>query len=77
MHGLRQSSLLYGNECYRLQKHGDLTILGKIQMVKTFIVPIFMYRASLICAQKKNRSFGKGKIKSNAYLLSAIQIKVN
>ena len=30
----------------------DLTILGKIQIVKTFIVPIFMYRASLICAQK-------------------------
>jgi len=26
----------------------DLTIIGRIQIVKTFIVPIFLYRASFI-----------------------------
>ena len=30
----------------------DLTILGRIQIVKTFVIPIFMYRAGLICVQK-------------------------
>jgi len=30
----------------------DLTILGRIQIVKTFVTPLFMYRASLICVQK-------------------------
>jgi len=30
----------------------DLTISGRIQIVKTFVIPIFMYRASLICVQK-------------------------
>ena len=33
-------------------KWRDLTILGGIQIVKTFVIPIFMYRASLICVQK-------------------------
>ena len=33
-------------------KWRDLTILGRIQIVKTFVIPIFMYRASLICVQK-------------------------
>ena len=51
---------------------------GRIQIVKTFVVPIFMYRASLISVQKDTvmevnklflSSFGKGKMKSNAYLL--------
>ena len=26
----------------------NLTIIGRIQIVKTFIIPIFLYRASLI-----------------------------
>ena len=29
-------------------KWRDLTIIGKIQIIKTFIIPIFLYRASLI-----------------------------
>ena len=33
-------------------KWTDLTILGRIQIVKTFVIPLFMYRASLICVQK-------------------------
>ena len=33
-------------------KWRDLTILGRIQIVKTFVTPLFMYRASLICVQK-------------------------
>ena len=33
-------------------KWRDLTILGRIQIVKTFMTPLFMYRASLICVQK-------------------------
>ena len=33
-------------------KWRDLTILGRIQIVKTFVIPLFMYRASLICVQK-------------------------
>ena len=33
-------------------KWRDLTILGRIQIVKTFVIPMFMYRASLICVQK-------------------------
>ena len=35
----------------------NLTLIGKIQLVKTFAMPKFMYRASLI-------SFNKDKIKS-------------
>ena len=31
----------------------DLTIIRRIQIVKTFIVPIFLYRASLISVNKK------------------------
>ena len=30
----------------------NLTILGRIQIVKTFVVPIFMYRAGLVCMHK-------------------------
>ena len=33
-------------------KWRDLTILGRIQIVKTFVIPLFMDRASLICVQK-------------------------
>ena len=32
----------------RIWKWRDLTIIGKIQIIKTFIIPIFLYRASLI-----------------------------
>ena len=39
-------------EKLQMWKWRDLTILGRIQIVKTFVVPIFMYRASLICVQK-------------------------
>ena len=31
----------------------DLTIIGRIQIVKTFIIPIFLYRASLISIDKE------------------------
>ena len=31
----------------------DLTIIGRIQIVKTFIIPIFLYRASMICLDKE------------------------
>jgi len=31
----------------------DLTIIGRIQIVKTFIIPIFFYRASMICLDKE------------------------
>ena len=30
----------------------DLTIIGRIQIIKTFIIPIFLYRASMICLDK-------------------------
>ena len=31
----------------------DLTIMGRIQIVKTFIIPIFLYRASMICSDQE------------------------
>ena len=34
-------------------KWRNLTILGRIQIVKTFIVPIFMYRAGSISLDKE------------------------
>ena len=40
----------------------DLTIIGRIQIVKTFIIPIFLYRASLISV---NREFLKDVNKIN------------
>ena len=60
-----------------------MTIIGRIQIVKTFIIPIFLYRASLISV---NREFmkdvnkiildfiwkGKDKIKRSA-LISDIE----
>ena len=30
----------------------NLTILGRVQIVKTFVVPMFMYRAGLVCMHK-------------------------
>ena len=39
-------------EKLQMWKWRDLTILGRIQIVKTFVIPIFMYRAGLICVQK-------------------------
>ena len=37
----------------RIWKWRDLTIIGRIQIVKTFIIPIFLYRASMICLDKE------------------------
>ena len=37
----------------KVWKWRNLTILGRIQIVKTFIVPIFMYRAGLISLEKE------------------------
>ena len=37
----------------RIWKWRDLTIIGRIQLVKTFIIPTFLYRASLICMDKE------------------------
>ena len=39
-------------EKLQMWKRRDLTILGRIWNVKTFVIPIFMYRASLISLQK-------------------------
>ena len=59
----------------RIWKWRDLTIIGRIQIVKTFIIPIFLYRASMICLDKNfvneaNKIIfdfnWKGKTKSNA-----------
>ena len=36
----------------RIWKWRDLTIIGRIQLVKTFIIPTYLYRASLICMDK-------------------------
>ena len=36
----------------RIWRWRDLTIIGRIQIVKTFIIPIFLYRASLISVNK-------------------------
>ena len=37
----------------RIWKWKDLTIIGRIQLVKTFTIPTFLYRASLICMDKE------------------------
>ena len=39
-------------EKLQMWKGRDLTILGRIQIVKTFVMPLFMYRASLICVHR-------------------------
>ena len=35
-----------------IKEKRDLTIIGRIQIVKTFVIPIFLYRASMICLNK-------------------------
>ena len=37
----------------RIWKWRDLTIIGRIQLVKTFIIHSFLYRASFICMDKE------------------------
>ena len=37
----------------RIWKRRDLTIIGRIQIVKTFIIPICLSRASMICLDKE------------------------
>ena len=37
----------------KIWKWRDLTVIGRIQIVKTFIVPIFMYRACMISLNKE------------------------
>ena len=37
----------------RIWRWRDLTIISRIQIVKTFIIPIFFYRASMICLDKE------------------------
>ena len=32
---------------------GDLTITGRIQIVKTFIIPVFLHWASMICSDQE------------------------
>ena len=63
----------------RIWRWRDLTIIGRIQIVKTFIIPIFLYRASLLCFDKyllKNSNTiiydfiwkGKDKVKRSAII---------
>ena len=62
----------------RIWKWRDLTIIGRIQIVKTFIIPIFLYRASLIpmgkdFVKQANKTlilFGRESIKLSVLLLS-------
>jgi len=57
----------------------DLTIIGRIQIVETFIIPVFLYRASMICSDQEfvkelNKIIfefiwrGKDKIKRSALI---------
>ena len=63
----------------RIWRWRDLTIIGRIQILKTFIIPIFLHRASLCCFYKeflKNSNTiiygfiwkGKGKVKRFAII---------
>ena len=63
----------------RIWRWRDLTIIGRIQIVKTFIIPIFLYRASSLCFDKdflKNLNTiiydfiwkGKDKVKRSAII---------
>ena len=49
-------------EKLRIWRWRDLTIIGRIQIVKSFIIPIFLHRASLISV---NREFLKDVNKIN------------
>ena len=69
----------------RIWRWRDLTVIGRIQIVKTFIIPIFLYRASLISV---NREFvkdvnkitfdfiWKGKDKNQTLLLLLVTLKM-
>ena len=37
----------------RIWRWRNLTVIGRIQIVKTFILPVFLYRASLLCFDKE------------------------
>ena len=37
----------------RIWRWRHLTIFGRIQIVKTFIIPIFLYRASMVCCDQE------------------------
>ena len=39
-------------EKLQMWKWRGLTTLGRIQIVKTFVIPLLTYRASLICVHK-------------------------
>ena len=67
----------------RIWRWRDLIIIGRIQIVKKFIIPIFLYRASMICLNKESLNHanqiifnfiwkGKDKIKRLA-LISDIE----
>ena len=40
-------------EKLRIWRWRDLTVIGRIQIVKTFIIPILLYHASMICLDKE------------------------
>ena len=57
----------------------NLTVLGRIQIIKYFVIPVFMYRAGLVCSHKEivkevNKIIfnfiwkGKGKVKRSALI---------
>ena len=31
----------------------NLTVLGRIQIIKSFVIPVFMYRAGLVCSHQE------------------------
>ena len=72
----------------QLWKWRHLTILGRIQIVKTFIIPVFLYRASVLCLDKYaiaevNRLIyqfilkGKDNVRLSFHLLFAISTRVD
>ena len=52
----------------------DFTVIGKIQIDKTFVTPIFVYRASLICLDHK---VVRNSIIVFSVLFEKVKIKVN
>ena len=57
----------------------NLTVLGRIQIIKSFVIPVFMYRAGLVCSHKEivkevNKTIfnfiwkGKDKVKRSALI---------
>ena len=59
-----------------------LTVLGRIQIIKSFVIPVFIYRAGLVCSHKEivnevNKILfnfiwkGKGKVKRSALISDA------